>query len=327
MAILKADAYGHGAVPVARALDAADAFGVARLSEGVALRDSGIRQPICLLQGIHTEQERQTALAAALELVVHADHQLELLARAKDCHRVWIKVDTGMGRLGFPPAGLASVVQQLHQHSLVGVMTHLANADATDKTRTEAQLDIALNKQFFNKKLRITSIGNSAGIINYPRARSDWIRPGIMLCGASPFQHPAPLETLQPAMTLSAPVIAIQSVAAGCSVGYGGLWTADQDTQVAVLALGYADGYPREIKPGTPVLLGPGKRPIAGRVSMDMISVRLEPGDRVQVGDRAILWGEGLPIEIIADCAGTIPYRLLTGVSARVERDWVGGRI
>ncbi len=326
MAILKANAYGHGAIAVAQALEAAHAFGVAQLAEGVSLRGAGIKQPVCLLQGIQTERERRVAFEASLDLVVHAEHQIAILAGSPDSHRVWIKLDTGMGRLGFAPAQLKDVAHQLAKHRLLGVMTHLANADADadegERTRTEAQIDRILNHNLLNKQLQISNLGNSAGIINYHQGPKDWIRPGIMLYGASPFHPPVPLEMLRPAMTFSAPVIAIKSVAAGASVGYGGIWTAAQDTQVAVLAVGYADGYPREVRPDTPVLTDAGKRAIIGRVSMDMISVRLNPGDRVQVGDRAVLWGEGLPIETIAESASTIPYRLMTGLGTRVQYEY-----
>ena len=327
MAILKADAYGHGAIAVAQALEAAPAFGVAQLAEGVSLRGAGINQPVCLLQGVQTEGERRVAFEASLDLVVHAEHQLEILAQAPDCHRVWIKLDTGMGRLGFPPAACKAVTQQLAQHRLLGVMTHHAHAAEANSTPTEAQLNQVLNHNRLHAApadaaLQISNFSNSAGIINYPQGPSDWIRPGIILYGASPFLPPAPLKMFQPAMTFSAPVVAIKSIAAGTSVGYSGIWTAQQDTSVAVLAVGYADGYPREITPETPVLVGGEQRPIVGRVSMDMLSVKLKPGDPVQVGDPVILWGPGLPIETIANCAGTIPYTLMTGLGTRVRREY-----
>ena len=327
MAILKADAYGHGAIAVAQVLEAAQAFGVAQLAEGVSLRGAGIEQPVCLLQGVQTEGERRVAFEASLDLVVHAEHQLEILAHAPDCHRIWIKLDTGMGRLGFSPTEFKAVTQQLAKHRLLGVMTHLADAAEANSPQTEAQLNKVLNHNHLHAEpadaaFQISNFSNSAGIINCPQGPSDWIRPGIVLYGASPFLPPAPVEMFQPAMTFSAPVLAIKSIAAGASVGYGGIWTAEQDTQVAVLAVGYADGYPREITPDTPVLVGREQRPIVGHVSMDMLSVRLMPGDRVQVGDPVILWGPGLPIETIANCAGTIPYTLMTGLGSRVRREY-----
>ena len=353
MAIIKADGYGHGAIPVAEALPGADAFGVSRLSEASALRDAGIARPVCLLSGILNEAERRFAFDAALDLVVHADHQLDLLAQAEERHRVWIKLDTGMGRLGFAPTRVAQVMSSLARHQVLGIMTHLANADEDDGQQTRAQLGkitSALDDPAARHlKPVVMSVGNSAGILKHPLARADWIRPGIMLYGASPIPAPVPVDTLRPAMTLTASVIAVKPVPAGQSVGYGGIWTAKTDTRVAIVAAGYADGYPREIQPGTPVLLAStgrspgagasgrresGRREIVGRVSMDLMTVKLMANDQVRVGDRVILWGEDLPdagsgsgeklpIELIASRADTLPYTLMCGVSKRVKRDYV----
>ena len=317
MAVIKADAYGHGAQQVAAALTGdIDSFAVARVKEAAALRQAGIVDPICLLEGVLDQEEADLAAALDLDLVVHAAHHLQLLASA-DPRRVWIKIDTGMGRLGFRPESLAEVTGQLTRHQVLGVMTHLSSADEENSAPTRDQLQrlTAVAADY------PVNVGNSAGIVNYD-LNADWIRPGVMLFGASPMNPVAADPRLESGMTLTAPVIAVREVRAGDTVGYGRTWQARQDGWLAVVAVGYGDGYPREIAPDTPVLVNGVQRRIVGRVSMDMITVLLETEQDATVGDTVTLWGEGLPIETVAAAAGTIPYTLMTCVTRRVTRHY-----
>ncbi len=324
MAIIKADAYGHGATRVARALPKADSFGVARVSEAVKLREAGIGQPICLLEGVNDREELNLASVFELQVVIHDRYQLELLQQAGARRKIWLKVDTGMGRLGFDPEEVPDVLAVLGSQTLLGMMTHLSDAADTGSPKTQRQLNRmqVVCDALDHPDARTINIANSAGILGHPESVSDWVRPGLMLYGASPFDDLAPRDDLHPAMTFSAPVIAVHKVKAGESVGYGSIFTAEADTRVAVVAAGYADGYPREIQQGAPVLVHGERRRLVGRVSMDMICIELEPHDVVRPSDRAILWGEGLAVEEIARLCGTIPYTLMTGVSARVYRHY-----
>ena len=319
MAVIKADAYGHGAIETARALPSVNAFAVARMSEAIVLREAGIEQPICLLEGVLVASELNEARQLSLDIVVHGAHQLELLKGAGDSHRVWVKVDTGMGRLGFNPEETNKVLTELAEHNVLGVMTHFARADESDINDTGAQM--ARLPDVGETDL---SIANSAGIIAHPETRSAWVRPGLMLYGANPLASLTPLPELASAMSLSAPVISVRKISKGESVGYGGIWVADEDSKVAVVAIGYADGYPREISSGTSVLSGGERREIVGRVSMDMICVKLSANDGIKAGDRVLLWGADLPIEEIAARAGTVPYTLMCGVGKRVVRRYSG---
>ena len=322
MAVVKADAYGHGASKVAQALVGADAFGVARVSEAVKLRESGIGQPICLLEGVNDPEELNLASVYELQVVLHNWEQLELLATRGARRHAWVKVDTGMGRLGFSVEETPSVLQKLGHQGLLGLMTHLA--DAGDKRSTTTGHQIARITSLANSLdvpgSEVLSIANSGGVLALHNPPGDWVRPGLMLYGASPFNDLDPIPSLHAAMSFGAPVIAVRTIRQGESVGYGGVWTADKDSTIAVIAVGYADGYPREIAQGAPVLVNGVRYPLVGRVSMDMICVQLDMAHSVKVGDRAILWGDDLPVEEIADKAGTIPYTLLCGVTARVNR-------
>lgn len=321
MAVVKANAYGHGAVQVARKLNA-EAYAVSRVSEAVELREAGVTGDICLLEGVMDKEELNLASVYELQVVVHSPYQLSLMKKAGARRPMWIKVDTGMGRLGFSLEQVKGVVSELRKQKVAGYMTHLA--EASDPASEVTAEQIAKFQSIPAVQGQVLSIANSAGLVAHPDSRADWVRPGIMLYGATPFDDQEPMVALQPAMTFSAPVIAVHAVRAGDSVGYGGLWTATADTRVAVLAVGYADGYPREIKAGTPVILNGERRTIVGRVSMDMICVELTPSDKTEIGDRAVLWGEGLPVEEIARASDTITYTLLAGVSPRVNRQYRG---
>jgi alanine racemase len=323
MAVVKANAYGHGLVPTALALADADAFAVARLEEGLALRAAGITQPIVLLEGVFTSEHLLAAARHGFELVVHDALQVELLEEMTGQHRfvIWIKIDTGMNRLGFPvrefPAALARV-QRLSPAPLeIRLLTHLASADELDNPVTAEQLArfrAATTGLNYN-----TSIANSAGIFGGVQLMCDWVRPGLALYGASPFAGGSAAELgLEPVMTLETSVIAVRHLSAGERVGYGGTWIAPRDSVVAIVAAGYGDGLPRNLSGGTPVLVNGARAPLVGRVSMDMIAVDVTDLGEVHVGAPAVLWGRGLPVEEVARHAGTIPYELLCSVSQRV---------
>ncbi len=330
MAVIKGDAYGHGMVEVARCLATADAFAVARLEEAVVLREADIRNPILLLEGVNTREELHIAAAHDLSLVVHSEHQVSLL-EAKAGFQIWLKLETGMHRLGLEPDSLPASLARLNQHRVLGVMSHLANADsALDKNTDHRESFITVDQQlgrFQNATAAAgldRSLANSAALLAFPGTRFEWNRPGLMLYGASPFADLGLVPELIPAMTLLAPVIAIQSLQPGESIGYGSSWTCQERCRVAVIAIGYADGYPREMPAGTPVLINDKRGELVGCVSMDMSMVKLNAEDEVNIGDTACLWGEGLPIEVIARAGATIPYTLMCGVTRRVRRIYRG---
>lgn len=323
IAVIKANGYGHGLVTAARALRDADAFAVARLEEAVCLREEGFAKPILLLEGISDERELAVASDRNLELVVHNGRQLELLeaSRAKERFRIWVKVDTGMHRLGFLPEQLEDVWQRLLRCSALKgspvIMTHLANADVRGDARTQTQLEIF--SRISRGMVASLSIANSGAILSLPESHQQWVRPGIMLYGASPFdQGRAAQEGLLPVMTLSTRIISVKQCRAGDQVGYGGEWSCPEDMPVGVAAIGYGDGYPRHARAGTPVLVNGQRMPLIGRVSMDMITLDLRGQPDVEIGDPVILWGEGLPVEEVAQHASTIAYELLCHVTSRV---------
>lgn len=328
MAVIKADAYGHGLVRVANALRDADALAVARINEAVELYDAGCRRPIVLLEGAQDVQELAEAAARDCVLVVHHHKQLELLRGARPARPLncWLKVDTGMHRLGFSPEEAAAAFEELAALPCVqgqpGLMTHLANADDRWDLTTAEQL--ARFKPLTERFPVPTSIANSAGILGWADSHGDWIRPGLMLYGASPFLNgQGGDDELRPVMTLSARLIAINQLKAGDPVGYGGTWRCPQDMTVGVVGIGYGDGYPREITADTPVLVNGHQSRIVARVSMDMVTVDLGHLPEAQVGDEVVLWGEGLPAERIAQAAGTIPYTLFCGITSRVRYNFV----
>jgi len=324
MAVIKANAYGHGLMQAAEALHDVDAFAVARVDEGIRLRQSGLEKRIVVLEGFTCSEELQLLLQHRLEAVVHGDWQLDLL----DCTQtsgqlsVWLKLDTGMGRLGFSLFELAKVYQRLGQYRNVArplhLMTHLANADNLQDQKTRQQLTMFKTAAAAYPDPK--TMANSAGILAWPDSIADWVRPGIMLYGVSPFPEQCGRQfALQPVMSLHSRLIAVKTIAAGDSVGYGGQWTARRSTLLGVVAIGYGDGYPRQAKTGTPVLVNSVRTPLIGRVSMDMITVDLENCPEARPGDPVTLWGEELPVEEIARCADTIPYTLLCGITRRVQ--------
>jgi alanine racemase len=329
MAVIKANAYGHGLVATALALADADSLAVARIDEAVQLRGAGVRAPIVLLEGVFNAEQLAEAARQRFELVVHDPLQLKLLEAHRGPERfvVWIKVDTGMNRLGFRPEAFADALARVRALAVptleIRVMTHLARADERREAMTDNQtnlFDKTLSDAGLAGQQRVaTSIGNSAGILGWPQAQGDWIRPGLALYGVSPFAGElAQQHGLKPAMTLETTVLTVRDVKRGETVGYAGAWRAERDSAIAILAAGYGDGLPRSLGNGTPVLIAGARFPLVGRVSMDMIAVDVTGGAKVSAGNKAVIWGPELPVEEIATHAGTIPYELLCGVSQRV---------
>ena len=324
MAAIKADAYGHGAIPVARALeDAVDAFAVAALEEALVLREARVRAPLALLEGILSVEEAKLCLRHGLQVVVHDHWQLAILESLPEAARVplWIKLDTGMHRLGFPLGDVPGLMERVRARpawEFCGWMTHLACADEPDNPATREQVAA------FNRALEglpgARSIGNSAGLIAWPEARADWVRPGLMLYGASPLPGKTAAQLgLKPAMTLASRLIAIREYPAGAPIGYGAAYRCPEAMPIGVAAVGYADGYHRALPSGAPVLVAGQRVPLAGRVSMDMITVDLRGARGARIGDPVTLWGPGLPVEEIATQAGTVAYELLCGLTQRVR--------
>ena len=330
LAMLKANAYGHGTTQIAMALNEADAFGVARLSEAVALRAAGITKPIVLLEGFFEAGELHIIANLGLDTVLHTQAQLEsfLAADLPRSIRVWLKVDTGMNRLGIRPEEVSSAMSSLKGHTnVLGtpiLMSHFGCADEVHHPLNQQQF--ALFTELLEQHQGESSFANSAAILSLPDSHQDWVRPGIMLYGVSPIEATSAIDFgLMPAMTLKSSVIAVRDIKEGETVGYGATWTAKKDTRLAVIAIGYGDGYPRNARNGTPVVINNDTYYLAGRVSMDMISVEIGTQSNVKVGDEAILWGEVLPIEYIAEHAETVPYELLCGVTGRVEKQFLQG--
>jgi alanine racemase len=323
LAVLKANAYGHGLVEIAEQLKEADAFGVARIEEALALRAGGIVKPIVLLEGFMDDHDLPILVANNIQAVVHISHQIDVIEAAELAAPliVWLKVDTGMHRLGVLPTSFLAEHQRLSQsknvQQPVRLMTHFACADEPENDKTQQQ--IVLFERLTDGLEGERSLANSAAIIAWPKARADWVRPGLMLYGVSPINQVATTKLkLEPVMTLKSSVIAVRPVKRGESVGYGAAWVAQEDTNIGVVAIGYGDGYPRHAPFGTPVLVNGRIVPLVGRVSMDMITIDLGPDPSEVLGDEVILWGEGLPIEKIAELAGTIAYELLCDITRRV---------
>ncbi len=316
MAVVKANAYGHGVINCLPALEEADALAVARTDEGIFLRDRGVEKPIVVLEGFFSIDQLRRSQAADLQPVIHASYQHQLAKDAGVALQVWLKVDTGMHRLGLEERTYREIVADPGSVRIVGVMSHLAGADDRSDPATPDQI---ARFQHLRTAGVPACLANSAGILGWGDSHFDWVRPGIMLYGISPFKEPHPCAALRPVMTLTAPVIAVNRVRSGESVGYGGHWRCRRDSVIGVVAIGYGDGYRREAGDGVPVQINGHRYPLVGRVSMDMITVDLTDGPMVDPGAVAMLWGPGLPVEKVAACHGTIPYTLTSGLTRRVR--------
>ncbi|MFK8398546.1 alanine racemase [Pseudomonas sp. BGr12] len=324
-AVVKANAYGHGAREVVSVLhDEADGFAVACLEEAAEVRALHAGARILLLEGCFEPSEYLIAAQLRLDVAVQGPEQAQALLAAQlpSALNVWMKLDTGMHRLGFSPEALRDWQPRLRQAPQVAelnLMSHFANADLRGDELTEDQVACFLSVLDLDFDLR--SLANSAAVLTIPAAHMDWIRPGIMLYGATPFADIGAAELgLRPAMSLEAQLIAVREVAVGESVGYGAIWVAERPSRIGTVSCGYADGYPRHAPSGTPVLVDGQRTVLAGRVSMDMLAVDLTDLPNAAVGDRVELWGANLPVDEVAAHAGTIGYELLTKVTARVPR-------
>lgn len=323
MAVIKANAYGHGLSFAARALRGADAFGVASIEEALELRAAGVEQPISLLEGFFEASELDAIAEYRLTPVIHNAAQLWDLEHASVRGiETWLKIDTGMHRLGFAPLDVRDAMRRLQSCDAVAdirLMSHLANADNKFDNTTRQQTDVftAVTKEYECER----SLANSAAIAAWPQTHLDWVRPGIMLYGASPLVGvSAAALKLKPVMTLESALIAVHRLRKGDAVGYGGDFVCPEDMRVGVVAIGYGDGYPRQMRPGAPVLIAGRRAALIGRVSMDMIHVDLREHPQAQIGERVLLWGPGLPVEEVATHANTIAYSLFCGVTPRIPR-------
>lgn len=330
LAVIKANAYGHGLVAVARILDDAEAFAVARLEEATELRHAGITKRVVVLGGFVSADEAAACVQWRLDCVIHSIEQVEVIEQltVQPSADLWIKVDTGMGRLGIEPDALPEVRARLARCTAGGsrlkLMSHLASADDPEAPGTARQL--AWFEQLSGDWKEDVSIANSAAILQSrlppaPAGAQAWVRPGLMLYGVSPLPGVSSRSLgLRPAMSFETRLISVRRLPRGRHVGYGGEWQATRDSVVGVAAAGYADGYPWHLPRGTPVVVNGFRAPVIGRVSMDMISIDLTEGPDCRAGDRVVLWGDDPPVGTIAAHAGTISYELLAAMSPRVIR-------
>ncbi len=329
LAVVKANAYGHGAVRCAQALlEDADGFAVACIEEALELRAAGIRKPILLLEGFFEAEELSLIEAHELWCVVHSDWQIEALERARLATplTVWLKLDSGMHRVGLAPAHYQQAWQRLQACAQVGrivLMSHFARADELGCPRSQEQL-VVFEQARAGLKAEI-SLRNSPAILGWPQLPSDWVRPGIMLYGASPFgTEQAEAARLQPVMTLQSRVISVRELPVGEPIGYGASFVTRRPTRVGVVAMGYADGYPRHAPSGTPVLIDGRPSQLIGRVTMDMLTVDLTDLPQAGLGSSVELWGRQVLASTVAQQAGTIPYQLFCNVR-RVPLLYSGG--
>lgn len=323
MAVVKADGYGHGLERVARALTDADAFGVAATADGQRLRAAGHRQRVVVLSGPDEPADLAELRRLRLDAVIHHDSQLAWLEADRDPRalRVWLKIDTGMHRLGFAPERAAAVLERLQRIPSIDrdivLMTHFAASDEFNNAATAAQI-----ARFDDATRGLPGercLSNSAGVLGWPAARGDWVRTGGLLYGLSVVAGQSGGDLgFEPAMSLSARLIAINRLKRGERVGYAGTYECPEDMDVGVVAIGYGDGYPRSAAAGTVVLIGDQRATLVGRVSMDLVTIDLREATSARVGDPVLLWGPGLPVEHVAERAGTIAYDLTCGMTKRV---------
>lgn len=326
MAVIKADAYGHGLLRAAEALNRADGFAMLELDAAVRLREAGYRQRILLLEGFFSIEELALIEQYQLSIVIHNHEQLSMLcaynSRGRFKPDIFLKVNTGMNRLGFTPDQCSVVLETLRGSHAVGditLMTHFSRADEIDGRESMARQLKRFRGVAAGRHLSC-SLANSAAILCYPETHADWVRPGIMLYGGSPLVGTSAAELdLRPAMTISSRVIAVQALKPGDGIGYGHIFHADRAMRIGIVAGGYADGYPRHAPTGTAVLVNNRRTRILGRVSMDMLHVDLSGVPDAGVGSPVTLWGKGLPVEEVAQAAGTVGYELLCALAPRMR--------
>ncbi len=328
IAVIKGDAYGHNAVKTAQTLTQADMFAVSRMDEAQELKAAGIKQPVLLLEGCFCQSDIELAAREGFHTTIHCKEQLDDLKQANLTQpiSVWVKLDTGMHRLGVQPCELNDYVDQIEATGKlagpVGFVSHFSCADELSSPATQKQIDL-----FFSQTARFSgpkSIANSAGILYWSDSHFDYVRAGISLYGISPNEDETGKQHgLHPVMTLKSKLIAVREHKANQPVGYGENWTSSRDTYIGVVAMGYGDGYPRSAPEGTPVYINGRIVPISGRVSMDMITVDLGPNAQDKVGDCAEFWGENLPVEKVSKHIGTIPYELVIKLTKRVHKSYI----
>lgn len=324
MAVIKADAYGHGLLHTASALKTVDGFALLELDAAICLRDAGYQQPILLLEGFFSTEELALFEQYQLSAVIHHSEQVAMLLDSKHHELdVFLKINTGMNRLGLAPEQFSKTINKLKENQCVNnitLMTHFACADDPSKEESviqQLQCFEATTEGYNYPR----SLANSAAIIRYPRTRTDWVRPGIMLYGASPFSDQTASDlNLQPVMTLSSKIIAIHDLKIGDKVGYHGLFQTDRPMRIGIVACGYADGYPRHAPTDTPVLVNNQRSRLLGRVSMDMLAVDLTEITDAELNSPVILWGKEISVDEVAQRAGTIGYELLCALAPRVEK-------
>jgi alanine racemase len=320
MAVIKANAYGHGLLRVAEALEDAEGIALLDVHDAAQLREAGCRQTILLLEGFFSPEDLQLIAEYDTTTVIHNAKQLAILDAYPRRGKldVWLKVNTGMNRLGFTPEETPAVMEHLQSHSAVRevtLMTHFSHADEDNGIATQLDRFNGLTSAYRAPR----SLANSAALLRYPSTHADWVRPGIMLYGASPFAETSAQQLgLKPVMSLSSELISVRDIKAGEIVGYGGKFRAESDTRIGVVACGYADGYPRHAPTGTPILVNGQRTRTLGRISMDMLGVDLGNISDAQIGSRVVMWGPGLPVEEVATAAKTVSYELLCAIAARV---------
>ena len=320
-AVLKANAYGHGLLRAAKAMAAADGFAIIDFVDAQRLRDAGVGKPILMMQGFYKAEDIAPLLRHRLTPVIHNIEQVEMLEKTAFEGKldVYLKVNSGMNRLGFAVDNVRLAWNALEAHpgvASVTLMTHFADADGEGGVAAQLQWFNELTQPFEAPR----SVANSAALLRFPdQTRADWVRPGIMLYGCSPFGFKSAEEIgLKPAMTLASELVAVQHLQAGEYVGYGQTYQATQEMTIGVVACGYADGYPRHAPSGTPVLVAGERTRTVGRVSMDMLCVDISDIPEAYVGTPVTLWGEGLSCDEVATSAGTVSYQLLCALAPRV---------
>lgn len=324
LAMVKCNAYGHGAIEIAKRLEPdIEAFGVMFLKEAVPLGKAGITKPIVILTGFFDAEELKIIDILGFECVIHNFRQVEILKRAvlQRPLRVWLKIDTGMHRLGFQPQQIQEAYQKIVALQMVQkplrLMTHFSDADDSNNKKTLEQI-----KRFAETTVGLEGehcLANSSAILDWPETRLAWIRPGILLYGASPFDNLTGLDfDLEPVMTLTSRIIAIHELACGETIGYGGTFCCPKKMRIGTVTIGYGDGYPRNTQ-AAPVLINGVRTRLLGRVAMDMVGVDLTDIPSAEIGSKVILWGRGLPIEEVARCSGEISYELFCRLTSRVQ--------
>ncbi len=328
LAIIKANAYGHGMIKIAQNLTGIYGLGVARLNEALVLRDANIKTPIVLLEGFFAQENLPLLVKHDLQTVIHSEQQvIDLLeAKLEKPLKIWLKLDVGMHRLGFHPHEFQKAYQRLERcknvQKPINLICHFNCADELDNPITEKQTQ--LFKEQIQERSGLHSLASSAATLAWPTSHADIIRPGIALYGISPFADKEAQDfSLLPVMTLKSRLIAVRDHKKGDAVGYGAQWTSTQDTKLGVVAIGYGDGYPRMAPEGTPILINGRILPLVGRVSMDMLTVDLGINCTDKVGDDVTLWGDGLSATLVAKYIGTISYELVTKLTSRVELQYI----